>query len=351
MLQDLDAVPFPDYSILELDRYQHGMTMCGFHPERKFTSVFTSRGCHYKCTYCHDNFGKRVRYRSVGNVIDEFDRLMQDHGVSEFHIVDDIFNADRARAIAIFEEIHRRGWDVRIAFPNGLRGDIMTEDFVAAARQAGVYHWAIAVETATPRIQKLVKKHNRLDKVLEAIELSDRYGVFTCTFNMLGFPGESEEEMHATIDLNLGSRAHMLAIFAVTPHEGTALHDALEDGTALETGGYHRFSDEVSEPGLSEVSRSRIQELIVDGYRRFYFEGDRLERMIELAPTCHRIVNLALHLEERRWAAGYTLETLPGEKTRALMSDLFEGARREEPARSSHLPRRGVVRADEGTGS
>lgn len=350
MIQDLDDIALPDYSLLDLNAYQRQMTMCGFLPEGKFTSIFTSRGCHYRCTYCHDNFGKRVRYRSVDSVIDEIGYLIEEHGVDEFHVIDDIFNADRKRAIGIFNEVVRRGWKIRFAFPNGLRGDIMTEEFVAAAREAGAYHWAIAVETATPRIQKLVKKHNQLDKVVEAIEMSDRHGVFTCTFNMLGFPGETEAEMQATIDLNLESKAHMMAVFAVTPYEGTTLFDetsSAEDGE-LGSGGYHRFSEEVADPGLSDVPRSRIQELIVDAYARFYFSGDRLQRMMELSSSCHSLVHLALNLEERRWAANYSFDTLPDARAARSLADLNRRARELAPELCSHLPVPGVELAGNG---
>jgi len=341
-IQDLDALPFPDYSILDLDAYQGRISMTDFLSRGKYTSIFTSRGCYYICSYCHTNFGKKVRYRSVSNVIDEVELLMQTQGVQEFHVIDDIFNADKERAIAIFNEVVRRNLKVWFAFPNGLRADRMDEEFVHAAKEAGTYHWALAVETATPRLQKLVRKYNKLDKVFETIALSDRYGVFTCTFNMLGFPTETEEEMRATIDFNLRSAAHMTHFFVVTPYEGTTLHEELETfGIApgelsAEMLGYQNFSGTDDHASLSRVPRSHIQTLIQEAVRRFYFDPKRMRRMMELN---HNHAHLALHLETRRWSAGYDWNTIPDRAAARLLASLFDEARAKDPAGCAHLPR------------
>lgn len=339
-IQDLDALPFPDYSILDLERYQGRTTMTAFLPRARFTSIFTSRGCYYRCSYCHTNFGKKMRYRSPENVLAEMEQLMEAQGVREFHVLDDIFNADKERAIAIFDGIVKRGWKVHLAFPNGLRADRMDEEFVAAARAAGAYYWALAVETASPRLQKQVYKFNKLDKVFETIALSDRYGVFTCTFNMLGFPSETEEEMRATIDFSLQSAAHITHFFVVTPYEGTTLHQELEKWgikpgeLGEELLGYQNFSGSDTHGSLAEVPRSRIQELIVEVNRSFYFDPRRLARTIELS---HNPVHLALFLETRRWCAGYDWNSMPDPRSAQLLAGLFAQAKALDPLGCAHL--------------
>jgi radical SAM superfamily enzyme YgiQ (UPF0313 family) len=340
-ITDLDALPFPDYDVIDLDAYQGRIAMTDFMTRGRFTSLFTSRGCYYRCSYCHTNFGKRVRYRSVQNVLDEIQYLVEERGVREFHIIDDIFNADKERAIAIFNGVVRKNWKISFAFPNGLRADRMDEEFVAAAKEAGTYHWALAVETASPRLQKLVQKHNKLDKVFDTIALSDRYGIFTCTFNMLGFPTETEEEMQATIDFTLRSAAHMTFFFVVTPYEGTTLYETLErfgihpEDLDPEQLGYHNFSGNDEHGSLCRVPRSRMQTLIVDAVKSFYFDGRRMQRMMDLN---HNHAHLALHLETRRWSAGYDFHTIPDPRAARLLAQLFRTAREIDPARCGHLP-------------
>lgn len=327
---DLDAIAHPDYDAIDLDAYQDRVTMTGLPAERRFTSLFTSRGCHYRCTYCHENFGKAVRYRSVDGVLREIEELVERRGVREFHVVDDIFNADLRRAVEIFARIERRGWDLRLAFPNGLRGDLMNEEFVAAAKAAGAYHWGIAVESASPRVQKLVKKFNRLDRVADAIALSARYGVFTATFNMLGFPEETAEEMRATVDFNLRSAAHMAHFFIVTPFEGTRLRDQVRElgfaTTPFESGvgtqSYQQFRD-CDEGWFARVPRSETAEIVRDAYARFYDDGERIGRILATTVDGHAPHRLARYLETAVGWGGTSLDGLRDRAAARLLGDFF----------------------------
>ncbi|MEW6074327.1 MAG: radical SAM protein [Planctomycetota bacterium] len=345
LIQDLDALPFPDYSIIDLDAYQGQLAMTDFLTKGRFSSLFTSRGCPYRCVYCHDNFGKRVRYRSVESVIAEIDYLMSEHGVTDFQIVDDIFNANKKRAIAIFNEVVRRGWKIWFAFPNGLRGDLFDDEFVAAAKEAGAYHWGIAVETATPRLQKLIKKNNKLDRVFEAIELSDKHGVFTATFNMLGFPTETEDEMMETVNFSLRSKAHITHLFVATPFEGTEFFEMMvAAGYQLDTGrigqGVTNFAADNTEQDYALVPRPRIEAIMVDAIGRFHFDARRMQRMIALTDFGHNHAHLAMHLERRRWTAGldYAIIAQRDPAAARQLAWLNSTAKAQEPELCKYLP-------------
>ncbi len=325
LIDDLDALPFPDYSDIDLDAYQQFKTMTGLRPKGKATSLFTTRGCFFRCTYCHDHFGKRVRKRSLDNVIAEMEWLMSTRGVTEFQIIDDIFNADRPRAIELFDRIVKLGWRIHLAFPNGLRGDMLTEEFIAAAKEAGAYHWALAIESASPRIQKLVKKHNKLDRLMNAIELSDRYGVFTSTFTMFGFPTETREEMQMTVDYLLASRAHSALMFQVQPYEGTEIRDQVGALTSGVMEGELTFSPAPGNPDawFTEVPQSEMRALIVDTMKQFHFTEARLSRVIELTATCHAKPALAEYLHFTMSECGLTLQQMPDSPVRRMLAALL----------------------------
>ncbi|HGY92766.1 MAG TPA: B12-binding domain-containing radical SAM protein [Planctomycetes bacterium] len=325
LIEDLDALPFPDYSDIDLDAYQQFKTMTGLRPKGKATSLFTTRGCFFRCTYCHDHFGKRVRKRSLDNVIAEMEWLITHKGVTEFQIIDDIFNADRPRAIELFDRIQKLGWKIHLAFPNGLRGDMLTEEFIAAAKEAGAYHWALAIESASPRIQKLVKKHNKLDRLMRAIELSDRYGVFTSTFTMFGFPTETREEMQMTADYLLASQAHSALMFQVQPYEGTEIRDQVSQLTSGVMEGELTFSPAPGNPDawFTEVPQVEMRALILDTMRQFHFTEARLRRVLELTETCHAKPALAEYMHFTMSECGLTLREMPNSPVRRMLADLF----------------------------
>ncbi|MCA9320165.1 MAG: B12-binding domain-containing radical SAM protein [Planctomycetes bacterium] len=326
LIDDLDSIEFPDYRGIDIDAYQGYLTMTGLRPKGKATSLFTTRGCYFRCTYCHDHFGKAVRKRSLDDVFAEMEGLMNERGVTEFQIIDDIFNADRPRAIAFFDRVVKLGWDLNFSFPNGLRGDLITEEFVAAAKAAGAYHWSLAIESASPRIQKLVQKHNKLDRLMNAITLSDRYGVFTSTFTMLGFPTETREEMQMTVDFLLSSKAHMALMFHVQPFEGTEIREQVQQLTSGRMDGEFGYSSVVSDSAtwFTEIPPQEIREIIVDTSWRFHFDPQRMRRMKDLTATCHAASALAEYLHFCLGECGYDLSTMPAGEARTILDSLVQ---------------------------
>lgn len=224
-VRDLDELPIPAWDLIDFERYSHQPTMMTTLKGTRYATIFTSRGCPYKCNYCHDLFGKRFIYRSVDRVIAEIEHLHEKYGVDEFEIIDDIFNLHKPRLKKIMAEVNRR-WPGKLSFcfPNGVRADIIDESVLDALAEAGTYAMAVAVETVTPRLQKLIQKNLEVDQVRRVIDWADDRGIMVVGFFMVGFPTETPEEMQATVDFAIESRLSTGHFFTVTPQPGTPLY-------------------------------------------------------------------------------------------------------------------------------
>ena len=121
-----------------------------------------------------------------------------------------------------------RDYGLKLTFPNGFRGDILSEELVVLLKKAGMYRCMVAVESASPRIQKVMKKRLKIDKVKHIVDFIAQQGVLVHGAFMLGFPSETEEEMEATIDWAASSSFHTAAFFRVIPFKGTELFDEVE---------------------------------------------------------------------------------------------------------------------------
>jgi len=228
LITDMDAIPLPAWDLVDFDRYQQSdrQRMISNFSNRKYAFLFTSRGCPYLCNYCHDIFTKRFIYRSVDNVLEEVGILYEKHGVTELYIVDDIFNLHKPRVQEIMNGIAARWPGVfRIAFPNGLRGDILDQPTIDAMVRAGTQHAVISVETVTPRLQEMVEKYLDIDKARWAIDELARQGVLVQGAFMLGFPTETPEEIEATVQFAISSKLTQAHFFSVTPQPGTPIYD------------------------------------------------------------------------------------------------------------------------------
>jgi len=226
-IKDLDALPFPAWDLVDFQAYEQAESMSPWRMRHRYGSLFTSRGCPYKCAYCHDIFGKRFRFRSAENVLQEIYLLVDTYGVEEFQIVDDIFNLHKPRLRKIFAALEERYGvgKLHFDFPNGLRGDILTEDVVKTLKRGGAYAVSLAIETVTPRLQTLIQKDLDVPKVKHFIDVCHQEGILTRGFFMLGFPTETKEELLATIRFALRSQLTFATFFSVIPQPETPLYD------------------------------------------------------------------------------------------------------------------------------
>ena len=135
--------------------------------------------------------------------------LVDQYGVEEFQIVDDIFNLHKPRLKMIFAGLEQRYGvgKLHFIFPNGLRGDILTEDVVKTLKRGGTYALSLAVETVTPRLQTLIEKDLDIPKTKRFIDLCYQEGILARGFFMLGFPTETKKELLSTIWFAL--RSHL----------------------------------------------------------------------------------------------------------------------------------------------
>jgi anaerobic magnesium-protoporphyrin IX monomethyl ester cyclase len=223
-IKNLDALPFPAYDLVEMEEYYKYMSF-SIMRTGKFMNVFSSRACPYRCVYCHSMFGKGFRARSPENVLKEVRHVVDTYGITYFEFVDDIFNWNLPRAKKIFDLLSAEGLRLKVCFPNGLRCDRLDREFLEKLSRFDFSQMCVAVETASPRLQKLIRKNLDLEKVTEVINICNDLRIYTRGYFMLGFPTETEEEMRMTVDFGVRSKLHSAIYFIAIPFRGTELYD------------------------------------------------------------------------------------------------------------------------------
>lgn len=282
VVEDVDSIPLPAWDLINFDQYAKVRNFMSLLKGTRYATIFTSRGCPYLCTYCHDIFGKRFRFRSPENVATEV-ALLKSMGVDELQIVDDIFNMNPPRMKAVCRAIEP--YNMHITFPNGLRFDILDEEGCEALTRAGTYAACVAIETVTPRLQELIKKHLRADKANQAIHWMTERGVMVRGFFMLGFPTETREEIQATIDYAVDSELSQAYFFNVVPQPGTPLYDLAlqENAEALEAQTLTEYNTKTSY--YTRAYGLNMEEVRKKAYTRFFvLSPRRWVRLLRLMP-------------------------------------------------------------------
>lgn len=283
---ELDTLPMPAWDLIDLGthfRYR-GMASVGI---RRYMQIMTSRGCPYHCVYCHGMMGRMYRARSPESVLAEFRILREKYDIHEFEVVDDCFNLDRERMHKILQGlIDFKDPALRLQFPNGLRSDLLEEEDILMLRRAGTDFISFAIETASPRLQKMIRKNLNIEKALKAIEIANRAGIFCNGFFMLGFPTETAEECAATVNLACSTDLHEAYFFEVSPFKNTELYEmamkhSKVDITKLSLDELDYFN---VDHNLSEMTDCEFGRLFTKAYTRFYLNPVRAWRIFMRHP-------------------------------------------------------------------
>jgi radical SAM superfamily enzyme YgiQ (UPF0313 family) len=281
--EELDALPFPAWELLSQTLYASMRSMPGVGC-RSYMSMVTSRGCPFKCAYCHQTMGKVFRKRSAQSVLAEMEELRFRHGFKEFEILDDCFNLDRRRMLDILTGIRDRIKNARLHFPNALRTDMLEPEDMLLYKQAGTVSVHFAIETSSPRLQKLIHKNLDLEKASAVMDASVKAGIYSSGYFMIGFPTETFEEGSATVDFAVRSNLHRALFFNPKPFAGTELARMADD--------FQKSRDNLSDTkkanyckdtiNISAMSGNELQTIFQNAYKRFYMNPKRILRLIVL---------------------------------------------------------------------
>ncbi|MBW7866622.1 MAG: radical SAM protein [Candidatus Hydrogenedens sp.] len=297
-IEDLDSLPFPAYDLLNLDHYWRLRPMTFVAEKGPYAALYSSRGCPYHCHWCHRVFGDKFRAHSAERVLAELDHYVRTYGVKQVEFYDDIFNYDPKRVRAIHDGIKERGLKLKISFPNGLRSDLLTKDTIDCLADMGTRYIGFALETGSPRLQKLMGKNMNIPRLVKAVEMAADRGIFTNGYAILGMPTETAEEMRETIRVAAESRLHTAQFFTLLPFPGTQIHRYMQEHKP-EMLPFLNFDEATvlrSDINLSDVSNEELIRHQRHAFYKFYSRPSRVFRILRDFPNWRLLPAIGLTL-------------------------------------------------------
>ncbi len=217
-IRDLDSLPFPAWDLVDVDRYRDAWRRRhGFYS----MNVATSRGCPYHCNWCAKPiWGQRYNVRSPENVVSELSWLKQSYRPDHIWFVDDIMGL-RPGWIERFADLVE-GADARIPFKSLNRADLLLRgDTVPALARAGARMVWLGAESGSQRILDAMEKGTRVEQIREATSRLRAEGVEVGYFLQFGYPGETRQDIDATIQLVRDGDPDDIGISVSYPLPGT----------------------------------------------------------------------------------------------------------------------------------
>ncbi len=280
-IPDLDKLGYPAWDLMDPASYPDN-PQGGFYKNFPIAPIATSRGCPYSCTFCGSgvNMGHKLRLRSISHVLDEMVLLYNDFKVREFHIIDDMFNFHKSRVLEFCEGVKKRGLKISFTFPNGLRLNQIDRQTLEAMKDAGLYAFTVGIESGSQRILDLMKKELTLKLIEEKVGLIRSAGLEPNGFFIIGYPGETEEDILQTIrfakKLKL-SRAHFSNFLPLPGTEATG--NLIEKGEIGDIDWSELFYSKVPYAPKG-IGKGRLKKLQRRAFLEFYLRPSVLFRML-----------------------------------------------------------------------
>jgi anaerobic magnesium-protoporphyrin IX monomethyl ester cyclase len=223
-LKDLDALPFPAWDLVDVDRYRNAWARHG----RFSMNVATTRGCPFHCNWCAKPiWGQRYAMRSPADVAAELATVKATIGPDHIWFADDIFGLRPGWLTAFAREVEAR--DARIPFTIQSRCDLMTLEAVEALAAAGCHQVWLGAESGSQRVLDAMDKGITVAQVRTARARLGDAGVRAAYFVQLGYPGERWADIRATIELVRDTLPDDIGVSVSYPLPGTRFHAMVAD--------------------------------------------------------------------------------------------------------------------------
>ncbi len=290
-ITNLDGLPFPDLDLIE--NYRSGDYNTVYTTSKPIATIIASRGCPYNCSFCgvHLIHGRKTRFRSPENVVDEIEYRRDKDGVKFFIMKDSTLTTDREWVLSFCEEIERRS--LKIKWCCNTRVDRVDEVLLKSMKNSGCELILFGVESGSEKILKNLRKGTTPSKVKEVFELVKKIGINADASFMIGNPGEDLNTINETIDMSKDIEPRFAKFFVTTALPGTDLYEeSIKNNILCDPKWYQRgrtLNNESSLINPNEYGRLSFEDIDMNKmlkkcYKEFYFRRSYFFKTLRI--TC-----------------------------------------------------------------
>jgi radical SAM superfamily enzyme YgiQ (UPF0313 family) len=277
LISDLDVyLPVAAWDLLPMGRYRAHNWHCFDDLEQRspYGAIYTSLGCPYNCLFCCINapFGKPgIRYRSPERVVAEVDLLVQEYGIRNLKIVDELFVLHEPHYMAIVDLLIERGYNLNIwAYA---RVDTVKFENLRKMKLAGINWLALGIESANPTVRDNASKRMRAQDIKHVVHSIQDAGIRVIGNYIFGLPDDSIETMQETLDMAMELNCEYANFYCAMAYPGSKLYDiAVESGWQLPES-WHSYSQHAYEClplPTKYISASKVLKFRDDAFHAYF---------------------------------------------------------------------------------
>jgi glycosyltransferase involved in cell wall biosynthesis/radical SAM superfamily enzyme YgiQ (UPF0313 family) len=224
VIRELDALPFPAWDLVDIAHYR---SIWKRHHGYHSMNIVTTRGCPFHCNWCAKPiYGQRYSARSPRHVAGEMLHLKQTYAPDHLWIADDIFGLKPEWIARFARELEAR--DASIPFKCLLRADQVTTEVAQALSRARCRTAWLGAESGSQRVLDAMEKGTRVEQIAKASRLLHDAGIEVGFFLQFGYPGETREDIDATLRMVRDCRPDDIGVSVSYPLPGTTFYQRVK---------------------------------------------------------------------------------------------------------------------------
>lgn len=220
--ENLDELGFPAWDLVKPQVYFNSPDFNG-----RVSTVHTSRGCPYGCGFCV-KLGRKLRWHSIEKVYEQIKFLNREYGVIHFNLGDEGFPINPKYLKDFCRYIISKGDNFSYCVACGLRLNVVDDEMCELLKQANfALQVGIGIEAGSPRVRDLMKKNLPQETIFRGVKVLKKHGFKPAGNFILGYPGETKQEMEESIKLALKLKLRVAAFAPFIPLPGSAATNKL----------------------------------------------------------------------------------------------------------------------------
>jgi len=266
LIKDLDTIPFPDRKALKIE-YTGSFANLELAP-KGFTSMISSRGCPYHCTFCYGKRTVEFRTRSVENIMEEILDL-DSEGYKFLNFVDDNFTISKKRVIKLCQLMRKHKVDLNWICEG--RVNQVSDEMLREMQRANCRILCYGVESANQRILDYYKKGITPAQSIIAVKKARKAKIpFILGSFVVGAPGETLREIYNTLKFaqKLDIDFPVYNLLGTMP--GTDIWDEMVEKNILDEEKYWEEGVHISDIDPNGIPTERISNLILEMLKQFF---------------------------------------------------------------------------------
>ncbi|MDD3905527.1 MAG: radical SAM protein [Candidatus Omnitrophica bacterium] len=235
-IADIDELPLPARHLLDMKLYTRPSRFTSRNLSLRTTSIFTARGCPYRCNFCAGPlvFSGKVRFHSPARVIKEIEELITKYDVEALYFAEDMFLSSKKRAEDILSLFIEKGINKKIKWIAQAKANIITKELLELMKESGCVGVEYGFESGSQRVLDLMNKKLSIEDSVKAAALTRRSHLRFQANIIVGYPGERIEDFRQTTSFIKKIRANMIGFNLFMPLPGTPSYEKLKtNGTPL----------------------------------------------------------------------------------------------------------------------